>query len=140
MEQQYKNCKWGLLAKVVSRYTLLPHTTKRRKTNFKTKNNKKFQKIELCGSLTIKDLKKKHSPRLVGGVEMDSQGGENFWQGSGWRFGVVRQWLVNLARWPLADQAVPHLHVDKPGGTTGETGGSPYNTGFRLGEIKPQNL
>ena len=46
-------------------------------TNFKTKNNQNFQKIELYGSLTTKELKKKHSFRLVGGVEMGSQGGED---------------------------------------------------------------
>ena len=39
-----------------------PHTTKRRTTtNLKTKNNQNCQKIELYRSLTIKELKKKHS-------------------------------------------------------------------------------
>ena len=47
-----------------------PHTTKRRTiTYLKTKNNQNCQKIELYGSLTTKKLKK-HSFRLVGGVEM----------------------------------------------------------------------
>ena len=47
-----------------------PHTTKRRTTttNLKTKNNQNYQKIELYGTLTTKELKKKHSPRPVGGV------------------------------------------------------------------------
>ena len=45
-----------------------PSTNKRRMTtNLKTKNNQNFQKIELYGSLITKELKKKHSSRLVGG-------------------------------------------------------------------------
>ena len=36
----------------------------------KTKNNQKCQQIELYGSPTTKELKKKHSLRLVGGVEL----------------------------------------------------------------------
>ena len=57
-----------------SRYSLPPHTTKRRtKTNLKTKNNENCQKIELCKSPTNKELKKNHSSRLlVGGAEMGS--------------------------------------------------------------------
>ena len=70
-------------------------------TNLKKKNNPNFQKIELCGSPTTKELKKKHSPRLVGGAEMGSQAG---------------RWAIH---W-LAQQVVPHLSADKPGGTTGE--------------------
>ena len=41
-------------------------------TNLKTKHNQNCQKIELYGSLTTKELKKKHSPGMVGGVEMGS--------------------------------------------------------------------
>ena len=55
--------------------------------------------------------------------------------GLGW----VRQWLTDWARWPLADQVVSHLHVDKPGGTTGEQDRL-CNPGFQCREIKPQNL
>ena len=56
-----------------SRYTLPPHTTKRRTTtNLKIKNNQNCQKIKLYRSLTTKELKKKHSPRPVGGVETSS--------------------------------------------------------------------
>ena len=48
-----------------------PRTTKRRTTtNVKTKNNQNCQKIELYGSPTTKELKKKLSSRLVGGVGM----------------------------------------------------------------------
>ena len=62
-----------------------PYTTKRRTTNLKTKSKQNSQKIELYGSPTTKELKKKHSFRLVGGAETGSrgkggQGGS--WQGS----------------------------------------------------------
>ena len=46
---------------------------KKDNTNLKTKNNQNCQKIKLYGSPTTKELKKKHSSRLVVGVEMDSQ-------------------------------------------------------------------
>ena len=41
--------------------------------------------MELYGSPTTKELKKKHSPRLVGGAETGSQDREDLQQGSGWR-------------------------------------------------------
>ena len=54
-------------------YTVPPCTTERRTTtNLKTKNNQNCQKIELYGSPTSKELKKNHSPRRAGGVEMGS--------------------------------------------------------------------
>ena len=56
---------------------MLPHTTKRRITNLKTKNNQNCQKIKLYGNPTAKELKKKHSFRLVGGVKTDNQGRED---------------------------------------------------------------
>ena len=56
-------------------------------TDFKTKNNLNSQKTDLYGSPTTKELKKKHSFRLVGGVETGSWGGENVRQGGGWRTG-----------------------------------------------------
>ena len=50
-----------------------PGTTKRRKTkNLKTKNNQNCQKIKLCRSPTMMELKKKHSSRLVGEAKMGS--------------------------------------------------------------------
>ena len=53
---------------------MLPCTTKRRTTiNLKAKINQNFQKIELYRILTTKELKKTHSSRPVGGVEMGSQ-------------------------------------------------------------------
>ena len=65
---------------------MTPHTTKRRTiTNLKTKNNQNFQKIKLYGSPTTKELKKKHSFRLVGGVEKDIHLIEDTQQGGGWQ-------------------------------------------------------
>ena len=72
----------------IGKYTFPPRTTKRATTNVKTKNNQNCQKIELYGNLTIKELKKKYSSRLVGGVETHSQAREDAWQGGGWRTGV----------------------------------------------------
>ena len=78
----------------IGRYTLLPHTTKRKiTTNLKTKYNQNCQKTELYGSLMNKELKKKDSFRLVGGEETGRQGGEDAWQGGGWRTRQVRLWL-----------------------------------------------
>ena len=65
----------------VGRYTLPPHTTKRGQL-LKTKNFL-CQKIELYGSPTTKELRKKHSPRPVGGAETGSWGGEDSRQGGG---------------------------------------------------------
>ena len=89
----------------ISRYTLPPHTTKRRTTtHLKTKNNQNCQKIKLYGSPTTKELKKKHSSRQVGGVGTGGQGGEDSWQGSSWRTGVAKWWLV--------EWLVSYLHAD----------------------------
>ena len=60
----------------------------------------------------MKELKKKHSSRPVGGAETGSPDREDAYQGSGW-------WLRQL-RQQLADLAVPHLHAHKLGGTNGE--------------------
>ena len=50
-----------------------PCTDERTTTKLKTKNKQNCQKIKLYGSLTTKELKKKHSSRLVRGAEMGSQ-------------------------------------------------------------------
>ena len=70
---------------VIGRYASLPCTTQRRiTTNSKTKNNQKCQKIELYGSLTTKELKKKQSSnRRVGD------------RNSGQRGLIARQQLVD---------------------------------------------
>ena len=67
-------------------------TTKRRTTtNLKTKNNQNCQKIKLHGSLTTKELKKKHLSKPVGEVKMGSQGVEDSQQGGDWRTRRARQ-------------------------------------------------
>ena len=97
----------------IDRYSMPPYTTKRMTAgNFKIKNNQNCQEIELYGSMKTKELKKKHSFRPVGGVEMGSSGGDEAGESSGWR--------TAQGRWLLEDGAVPHLLADKPGGTTGE--------------------
>ena len=47
------------------------------------------------GSPTTKELQKKHSSRLVGGVEAGSQGREDAQQGSGWqaRWSHICMWV-----------------------------------------------
>ena len=67
----------------VGRHNLPSCTTKRKTTNLKTKNNENCQKIKLYGSLTTKELKKKHSSRPVGGAEAGSPDGEDLQQGDG---------------------------------------------------------
>ena len=102
-------------------------TTKRRTiTNLKTKHNQNWQKIELYGSPTTKELKKKHSSRPVGGVEMGSWAERTH--------GKVVTKRPGLAEW-----AIPYSCADKAGGTTGQQD-RPCNPGLQCAEIKPQNL
>ena len=61
----------------IGRYTFPPCTTKKRTTNLKTNSNQNCQKIKLYGSPATKDLKKKHSFRLVAEAEMGSWGRED---------------------------------------------------------------
>ena len=84
----------------IGRYTLPPGTTKRRTTtNLKTKNYQNCQKIELYGSLTTKELKKKHSPRLVGGVKIGSWGKEGSWQTGRNNWGVRQTTQPRVPAW-----------------------------------------
>ena len=92
----------------IGKHTVTLRTTKRRTTNLKTKKQPELPKIELYGSLTTKELKKKQLTRPVGGAETGSWGKEAWQQ------------LVDPVRWWLEERVVPHLHVDKPEGTTGE--------------------
>ena len=85
------------------------------------KNDQNCQKIELYGSLTTKELKKKHSSILIGGAKMESWGREVTWQGGSWKMGWVRQ--------RLEDQLILHSCAEKPGGTTEERD-RPGNPGF----------
>ena len=63
-------------------YFASSHNQKKDNNKFKNKkNSENCQKIELYGSLTPKELKKKRSSRLIGGAEMGSQGGKDSWQG-----------------------------------------------------------
>ena len=65
---------------------MTPHTTKiRTTTNLKTKGNQNCQKIELYGSPTTKELKKKHSSRPVGGAETNSKAWRGLRQGGSGR-------------------------------------------------------
>ena len=115
-------------------HTVPPHTTKRRTTtNLKTKNNQNWQKIKLYRSLTTKELKKKHSFRVVGGAETGSHW-EDTRQGSCWQ-----TWqLEDQTRQKLVVQADPHLHANKSRGTGKRD--RPQNPGFQCREIKPQNF
>ena len=78
--------------------------------NIKTKNNHNYQKIKLYGSPKTKELKKKHPCRQVGGAQI----------GTEWRELMARWWLEHWARQWLVEWAVPHLCVNKLGGTTGK--------------------
>ena len=67
-----RKCKHGQDGDI-GRHALPPHTTiSRITTNLKTKTNQNCQKIELYGSPTAKDLKKKCSSRKVGRAETGS--------------------------------------------------------------------
>ena len=57
----------------------------------------------MYGSLTTKELRKTHSSRPVGGVEMGSWVERTGGQAATGRPGQARWWLV--------DWAVPHLHA-----------------------------
>ena len=97
------------------------YNQKKDNNKFKNKNNQNCQKIELYGSLTIRDLKKKDSSKLVGG----------------WRRTAGVEWTHGKVA--AEGQAVPHSCADKLGGTTGELD-RPHNPGFWSRDIKPQNL
>ena len=69
----------------IGTYTFPPRTTTRRATtNLKTRNNQNCKKIQLYKSPATKELNKKPSSRLVGAVEMGSQGREDSRQGGCW--------------------------------------------------------
>ena len=74
----------------------------------------------MYGSLTTKELKKKHSSRLVGVVEIGSQAERTHSKAVAGGPGWARWQLADPARQQLADWAVPHSCADKPGGTTGQ--------------------
>ena len=67
----------------------------------------------MYGSPTTKELKKKHSSRLVGGAEMGSWAEST--RGKAGGMGQARWWLADSVRWQTADWVVPHLRADKLG-------------------------
>ena len=101
------------------------HEQKKETTNLKTKSNQNSQKIELYGSLTTKELKKKPSSRLVGGAE--GTGGKAV----GWRTRVGKAAVGG------GGGTSPHSCA-KP--RRNNWGMRPRNPGFQCGEIKSQNL
>ena len=107
--------------KGIGRYFATSYNQEMGNNKFKN-NNQNCKKIELYGSPTTTELKE-HSSRLVGGVEMRSLGGKDTWQGGAWQ----------------VDQVAPHLHVDKPGGTTGDRD-RPCNPWFQCRKRKPEHL
>ena len=61
--------------------------------SLKTYNTQNYQKIELYGSLTTKDLKKSHSSRWVGVPEMLR--GVERWQN---RWSHIHMWWIKIRR------------------------------------------
>ena len=106
----------------MGRYTVPLHIPKiSTTTNLKTKNNQNCQKMELYGSPTTKELKKKHSSRPVGGAEMGSRGREDLQQGNGWQTGQS-----HISVWINWEE---QLRSDRP-----------QNPGSQCGEMKSQNF
>ena len=112
------------------------HSQKKDNNNLKTKNNQNCQKIELYGSPTTKEIKQKRSYRPVGGVETGSLKERTHSKAAAGRLGQARRWLMDRARWQLADQVVPHLCADKLGGTLGSE--TDHAAQGSCGEVKPQ--
>ena len=124
----------------IGRHAVPLRTTKTRTTtNLKVKNNQNWKKIELYGSPTTKELKKKHSSRPVGEAEMGNWAERTHSKVADGGLGQKRLWLEDQAMQQLAEWAVPYLHADKPGGTTGDWDRL-NNPGFQCRELKPQNL
>ena len=107
-----------------SRYTVPLCTTKRRTTtNLKTKNNQNCQKIELYGSPTTKELKKKHSSIPVGRTDMDSRGGVDAQQGSAWRTVTGGGWQSGWSHICVQINGEEHLGNDTDHTTQGSSAG-----------------
>ena len=81
------------------------------------------------GSPTTKELKKKHSLRLVGGAEMGSQGREDPWQGGGWRTEVGNSWPSRQSHIFAQINQRNNWKQDRP-----------CNPGFQHGKRKPPNF
>ena len=105
-----------------------PGKTRRTPTNLKTKNNQNCQKIELYGSPTTKELKKKHSSRLVGAAETGSGAERTRSKAGAGGPSEVADCGAGWAKLQLAEEAAAGAPDDTPG-----------NLEFQLREIKPQN-
>ena len=90
--------------------------------NSKGSNTQNHQKIELYGSPTIKDLKKTHSPKWVGGVESGKKNGEAVWWGKAaaevmvecmvpYSYVVVKNW----EGYPGSKRSWPQARLQSPG-------------------------
>ena len=93
---------------------MFPHTNKRTTTNLKTKNNQNCQKIELYGSLTTKEIKKKHLSRLVGGVKPGSWAERTCGKAAASKPREVVDCGVGWAKLQLARKAAAGGQCDRP--------------------------
>ena len=104
----------GLLAKVegqVDTLCLLVQP-KERQQQIKKKNKNRTARKSNFMEVPQPRTKKKHSFRLVGGLEMGSRGREDVQQGK-W----LEDWGRQGSGWQTRSS---HIYVDKLGGTTGE--------------------
>ena len=103
------------------------HNQKKDNNNLKTKNNPNWQKIELYGSQAIKEIKKTHSSRPVGGAETGSWVERIRSKAAAGGPREVADCRVGQARLQLAGEAA-----------AGGPGDRPHNPEFQREEIKPQ--
>ena len=82
----------------------------------------------MYGSPTTKELKKKYSSRLIGGVEMGSRGGEDLGQASDWRTRAGK-----VAAGKAGSPTYVQINWE-------EQLGSKIDLTAQLREMKPQNL
>ncbi|KAF6114519.1 hypothetical protein HJG60_010500 [Phyllostomus discolor] len=76
----------------IGKHNLTPHTTKQKiKLNYKTTTTQNRQRIELYGSLTIKELKQSPSSRQVGGTETQNT---EMWNGQYHTY----MWWIKIGR------------------------------------------
>ena len=102
------------------------HSQRKDSNNLKT-NNQNWQKIELYGSPTTKEIKKKQPSRLVGGAEMGSRAQKTWDKVAAGRPSEVVDCGVGWGKLQLAGQTA-----------AGGPGDRPCNPQFQGGEIKPQ--
>ena len=106
---------------------LLAQLKKKLQLDHKTNITQNHQKIELYGSLTIKDLKKPYSSRRVGEVEKRrwvESCGDTVWQGAEAEWVVPHSWVVDKHQ---------EGHLGSEGS---QPQGRPYSSGFQCQEDK----